>query len=164
MTKVRPFRYWFYLRQGYAIYFTFIFASINVLTVTYFLAIENFPGLKELFPSFVNYVGTAIIIGIPVLILVGYIHFRRVPAYKSEMEVGVQSNPYNYKLAPGWQHDANFPSILIQNKFLLKLARNEKITEEDIKEMSEVQEKIQHLLKGGYLGDYRHTSDFKDNK
>jgi len=162
MAKVRPFRYWFYLRQGYGIYFTFIFASINVLTVTYYLAIENIPGLKELFPSFLNYVATAILIGIPLLILVGYIHFRRVTAYKSEAETIVESNPFYFKLAPGWHKQVWFPNQLIQNKILLKLAQNEKISEEDIKEMNQIQEKIEHLLKGGYVGNYRHTGDFSD--
>ena len=33
-------------------YFAFIFAAINTLTVTYFLAIENYPALKAVFPSF----------------------------------------------------------------------------------------------------------------
>ena len=44
------FRGWYYFRQGWSVYFAFIFAAINTLTVTYFLAIENYPVLKEVFP------------------------------------------------------------------------------------------------------------------
>ena len=44
------FRGWFYFRMGWATYFAFIFAAINTLTVTYFLAIENYPFLTIIFP------------------------------------------------------------------------------------------------------------------
>ncbi|SVE64402.1 uncharacterized protein METZ01_LOCUS517256, partial [marine metagenome] len=43
MTKNTGFRGWYYFRIGYSSYFAFIFAAINTLTVTYFLAIENYP-------------------------------------------------------------------------------------------------------------------------
>ena len=50
------FRYWFYFRIGWSQYFAFIFAAINTLTVTYFLAIEKYPALQAIFPSFLQYV------------------------------------------------------------------------------------------------------------
>ena len=50
------FKGWFYFRQGWSVYFAFIMAAINTLTVTYFLAIENYPILKEIFPSFLHYI------------------------------------------------------------------------------------------------------------
>ena len=43
--KYLGFRGWFYLRQGWANYLTFVMASVNTLTVTYFLAIERYPFL-----------------------------------------------------------------------------------------------------------------------
>ena len=46
------FRAWFYFRQGWATYFAFIFAAINTLTVTYYLAIENYPFLNNIFPPY----------------------------------------------------------------------------------------------------------------
>ena len=45
------FRGWYYFRTGWTTYFAFILAAINTLTVTYFLAIENYPILKSIFPS-----------------------------------------------------------------------------------------------------------------
>ena len=71
------FRSWFYFRMGWSTYFVFIMAAINTLTVTYFLAIDNYPSLKEVFPSFEQYVVIIIGIGIPLLILVGYAHFKK---------------------------------------------------------------------------------------
>ena len=56
MKKNIFFRSWFYFRQGWSVYFAFIFAALNTLIVTYYLAIENAPFLKSLFPSFIEYV------------------------------------------------------------------------------------------------------------
>ncbi len=45
------YRAWFYFRMGWSTYFAFILAAINTLTVTYFLAIENYSELMAVFPS-----------------------------------------------------------------------------------------------------------------
>ena len=52
MQRNLAFRAWFYFRNGWSTYFAFIFAAINTLTVTYFLAIERAPSLQAIFPSF----------------------------------------------------------------------------------------------------------------
>ena len=67
MKKYLPFRFWYYFRQGWTTYFAFIFAAINTLTVTYFLAIENYPVLNQIFPSFTQYIFVVVMIGIPSL-------------------------------------------------------------------------------------------------
>ena len=75
------FRAWFYFRNGWSIYFAFIFAAINTLTVTYFLAIERVPFLISLFPTFIHYVLIVSGIGIPLLILIGlWIFFMKTNA------------------------------------------------------------------------------------
>ena len=60
-----PFRSWYYFRIGWSTYFAFILAAINTLTVTYFLAIDNYPILKVIFPSFEIYIIIILVIGIP---------------------------------------------------------------------------------------------------
>jgi len=60
LKKTLPFRAWFYFRMGWSAYFAFIMAAVNVLTVTYFLAIENYPSLQVVFPTFVHYIATAV--------------------------------------------------------------------------------------------------------
>ena len=88
------FRGWYYFRMGWATYFAFIFAAINTLTVTYYLAIEKYPVLTGIFPNFVQYVLIIAGIGIPILVIVGYVHYKRTQAFKSEADVLVESNPY----------------------------------------------------------------------
>ena len=52
MARNPGFRAWFYFRNGWSLYFGFIFAAINTLTVTFYLAIDKYPDLSWLFPTF----------------------------------------------------------------------------------------------------------------
>ena len=139
--------------MGYSIYWAFLFMGINTLTVTYFLAIDRAPFLKEIFPSFLHYAVVIIIIGIPILVLTGFVHYKKIPGYKSEAEVNVESNPYTYKLSPGFWLHVIMPFYLLSSKILVKLSNNEKLTDDELKEISKLQKKMDHLLKGGYVGD-----------
>ena len=87
MTDNVLFRSWYYFRMGWSTYFAFILAAINTLTVTYFLAIDNYPSLKSVFPSFEVYIVIIVTIGIPLLVAIGYAHFKRTQAFKSEIDV-----------------------------------------------------------------------------
>jgi len=152
--KSLPFRAWFYFRMGWATYFAFIFAAINTMVVTYYLAIEKLPLLKETFPTFGLYLVTLTLIGIPILISIGYIHFKRSSAMSEEFAVSYESNPYLYKTPPGWHKEVVFPLYLIITDMLLKISKNEKPSDEELKQINEIRNKITELLKGGYLGDY----------
>ena len=143
-------RLWFYFRNGYGTYFAFILAAINTLTVTYYLAIEKFPTLQLIFPSFGQYVFIIAAIGIPLLITIGFVHFKRTTAFKSEMDIQIEANPYVYKLPPnGWWQQALFPLFLVQSQLISKISRNEKITDADLKNLEEIQKKLDYMIKGG---------------
>ena len=88
------FRGWFYFRQGWTTYFAFIFAAINTMVVTYYLAIENIPELKIIFPSFYIYLITVSSIGIPLLIFIGYAHQKKTASFKTESDIYFESNPH----------------------------------------------------------------------
>ena len=119
------FRSWFYFRMGWATYFAFILAAINTLTVTYFLAIDNYPSLKSVFPSFETYILIIVSIGIPVLIAIGYAHFKRTQAFKSEIDVMIESNPYQRRNTVN--NEINLRMNLQLMKLLTKLVNNEKL-------------------------------------
>lgn len=150
--------------MGWSTYFAFIFATINTLTVTYYLAIENVEFLKQVFPSFAVYVLIITAVGIPILVLVGWIHYRRTAAYGSEAEVQVESNPYFYKARPGWQREVEFPLFLKLTDFMIKSSRGYKFSEEELKEMDELKEKLDKLIKGGYVGKLRSFSEENHTK
>ena len=88
------YRGWYYFRNGWSIYFAFIFAAINTLVLTYYLAIERAPFLKDIFPSFGFYVIAAVGIGIPLLTIIGWVHWKKSGARRAEVDVNYEANPY----------------------------------------------------------------------
>ena len=143
------YRIWFYFRMGWSTYFAFIFAAINTLVVTYYLAIEKIPQLEAIFPTFGHYVVILSSALIPLLVLIGWSHYRKTAAYGSEAEVQVETNPYIYKLPPGWNQEALFPTLLKMTEFMIKFSNNEKFDDKNIEELNELQKKLDFLIKGG---------------
>ena len=86
MARNLGFRAWFYFRNGWSLYFAFIFAAINTLTVTFYLAIEKYPDINWMFPTFFHYIVIVCGMGIPLLIIVGYVHYKRTAARKAEVD------------------------------------------------------------------------------
>ena len=130
------FRSWFYFRMGWGTYFAFIFAAINTLTVTYFLAIDNYPSLKTIFPSFEIYILIVVSIGIPLLILIGYVHFKRSQSFKSEADVLIESNPYQRR------NTVNSELLVRMNlelmTILLKVAKKEDLSDDEIEKITKL--------------------------
>ena len=131
------FRAWFYFRQGWSTYFAFIFAAINTLTVTYFLAIERYPFLNELFPTFFHYVVIISLIGVPFLVLIGYAHFKRTAAFRSEADISMEVNPYFRRIL--MNTELMVPFHLKITELLIKLSKNEKLSESELKEITKLQ-------------------------
>lgn len=149
------FRAWYYFRQGWGTYFAFVLAAINTLTVTYYLAIEKAPLLKELFPNFIAYMIFATIIGLPLLISIGYLHYKKSPSFTAEADVTAESYPYYYKLTRGFDSEVVFPLYLMMTKMMQKMSTGEKFSDVELKEIDDLQKKIDVLLKGGMVGKYR---------
>ncbi len=134
------FRGWYYFRMGWSTYFAFILAAINTLTVTYFLAIDNYPSLKIVFPSFEIYILIISLIGIPMLILIGYIHFKRTQAFKSEVDVLIESNPYQRRNTVNGELNLKLNLKILS--MILKLSKNQSISDKDIEEVEKIYEEI----------------------
>ena len=146
MTKFIGFRAWFYFRQGWSTYFAFIFAAINMLTVTYFLAIENYPALKEVFPTFEQYIMITVFIGVPLLVSVGYAHYKKTPSFRAEADIWMESNPYQARVLVNSQFTLELNVKLAD--LLLKLSSKQEIKEEEMNEMKALQRKLfEHMAK-----------------
>ena len=154
MTDNLGFRSWFYFRMGWGTYFAFIFAAINTLTVTYYLAIERIPTLITIFPNFLQYILIISAIGVPLLIIVGYIHYKRTLAFKSEIDIVVESNPYQRRNIVNIT--LILESIMKTNQLLLKLSKNEKLSETEI---GEINSKIDEISKFVNVRTFKNTSD-----
>ncbi len=127
------FRAWFYFRNGWGLYFAFIFAGINTLIVTYYLAIDKVPALLNIFPTFLIYVITLGVIGIPVLVLIGYIHYKRSPAYKSEASIGFEVDPYHRRNLINSEMNLELNLKILD--LILKLSNQEKLNDDEINQV-----------------------------
>ena len=146
--KINPFRVWYYLRQGYGLYLVFIIAVGNMMVTTYYLAIQNIPTLKEAFPSFSQWMIFIVLIGLPLSITLGYWHVKRSGAQRSQMQVEGEINPFFYKLPPGWWKEVFAPLFVEFLKLNVKILQNEKLTEEEIEKIKELEKKINFLIEG----------------
>ena len=142
------FRGWFYFRMGWSTYFAFILAAINTLTVTYFLAVDNYPALKIIFPSFEIYVLILISIGVPLLIFIGYSHYKKTKAFRSEMDILVESNPFLRRTTVNTDIILRFNVNLIN--LVLKLSKDT-ISEDELNDMEKIQKEITDLIKNRSL-------------
>ncbi len=159
MQRRLPFRAWYYFRMGYITYLSFVIATLNVMVTVYYLAIKNIPQLQIVFPSFAIWAIVITIIGAPVSVALGWLHIKRSPAYRSELDVSVEANPYNYKLPPGYWKEAVAPLLLELLRLNLKLLNKETLTESEKESLKELQGKMERLINGGYLGAHKRMTN-----
>ena len=140
MEKNLPYRGWFYFRTGWSTYFAFLVAGINALTVTFFLAIENYPTLSTIFPTFFHYIAIVVSIGVPVLVLVGYVHFKKIKAYRAEQDILIETSPHTRRILQNTE--ILLPAYLKLTELMMKLSVNKKLTDEELKDVSELQKQL----------------------
>ena len=134
------FRFWYYFRIGWGTYFVFVLGAVNTLTVTYFLAVDNYPTLKQLFPSFEMYALYLTTILIPILIVVGYSHFKKTHAFKSEVDVIIESNPYQRRILVNTEANLSINLKLIS--IIQKMAKEQNIDQEQLDELKKISDEL----------------------
>ena len=144
MPKHTGFRGWFYFRMGWSTYFAFIFAAINTLTVTFYLAIEKYPLLEFIFPTFFHYIVIICSIGAPALIMIGYVHFKRTAARRAEMDVSYETNPYVARTLVNTQILVSLNMKLTE--IILKLSTEEKLSKEEIVNVRKLQDELNDFV------------------
>jgi len=146
MEKNLGFRGWFYFRTGWATYFAFIVAAVNALTVTFFLAIDEYPSLGVIFPTFFHYVVIVSGIGVPLLIFVGYVHYKKSKSFRAEQDVLIETSPHFRRILQNTE--VLLPSYLKLIELVVKLSENKKLTDKELEEVSKLQKKLnEHIDK-----------------
>ena len=140
MERNLGFRGWFYFRTGWATYFAFVVAAVNALTVTFFLAIEEYPSLNVIFPTFFHYVVIVVGVGVPLLVLVGYVHYKKSKSYRAEQDILVEASPHFRRILQNTE--VLLPSYLKLTELMVKLSENKKLTDEELKEVSKLQKQL----------------------
>lgn len=150
--KTQGFRLFYYFRIGYATYLAMFIGVANVLTTTYFLAGKKIPWIQQIFPSFEIYVAFCIAVGIPVVVIVGWLHFKKMGTYTQEVAISQQYSPYNYKFPPGYNKEILGPAYLAILQLNIKRLRGEKLSPEELENILSLEKKLRELIKGGFAG------------
>ena len=145
MEKNLGFRGWFYFRTGWATYFAFIVAAVNALTVTFFLAIESYPSLSVIFPTFFHYILIVVSIGVPVLVIVGYIHFKRSKSFRAEQDILIETSPHTRRILQNTE--ILLPAYLKLTELMIKLSENKQLTDKELEEASKLQKQLSEHIK-----------------
>jgi hypothetical protein len=87
---------------------------------------------------------------------VGYIHYKRTLAFKSEIDIVVESNPYQRRNIVNMH--LILESIIQTNQLLLKLSKNEKLSETEI---GEINSKIAEISKFVNSRTFKNSSDMQ---
>ena len=144
MKRNLAFRCWYYFRMGWSTYFAFIFAAINTLTVTYFLAIENYPVLKEVFPSFIHYIAIIILVAVPLLIIIGYVHFKKSPSFRAESAVSYESNPWALRDLVNSEYNLVLSMKMLQ--MITKLSKNESLNVDELGQIQKLEKELKEFM------------------
>ena len=140
MARNPGFRAWFYFRNGWSLYFAFIFAAINTLTVTFYLAIEKYPDLNWLFPSFLHYILVVCVIGVPFLILIGYVHYKRTAARKAEVDISYETDAYKARTLVNTEIAITLNMQLLD--IITKISKKQELSAEGYQELEKLREKL----------------------
>ena len=83
-------------------------------------------------------------VGIPLLILVGYAHFKKTVAYKSEMDIMIESNPYIARNTVNGDLSLKLNLKLIS--LLLRMSNGEKIEKNEMDEIEKFHNEISKFI------------------
>jgi uncharacterized membrane-anchored protein len=124
--------------------FCVYFCSNQTLTVTYYLAIDKIPFLLNLFPSFTHYIGGAVLVGVPILIAIGFIHYKKSPAFRSDTTIGFETNPFVRRNLIN--SELNLELNLMILNLLSRLSNNEKLTGDELNKIQESRNMIDDFI------------------
>ena len=137
------FRSWYYLQLGWQMYFSIIFAFINIITVLYAFVVSDLVILQNIFPSYATF-AIFISILIPILCLIfGYKHIKS-RARRAEVDIRYEVDPYQIRRTVNSQ--LILESHLILNKLILKKKNSEKLTSDEYNSFSHEIETMKNVL------------------
>lgn len=159
MSGSSGFRGLYYFRHGWGNYAAFLLSALSTLTTTYFLAIEKYPPLESIFPTFTNYTLIIAAIGIPILTLGGFIHWKRSGAMKAEIDISYEVNPY-------------ITRVIVDTELILKLnlrlektlgfIEDGKISDDQIEELKKLQNELNEFTNSRKFRSKDDWNYFKD--
>ena len=93
-----------------------------------------------------------VLVGVPIVILFGWIHFKQIGTFSAQQNITVEMNPYNYKPHPGFQSNVIFPIYHEITKLLIKKINDKQLSDDDKHRLDDLEKDLLKLMKGGHVG------------
>lgn len=123
------------------------------MTLVYYLLIKNMQDLSLIFPEFYVFVLPAVLVGIPVTVISGWLHIKGTLAFASELDISIEANPYAYKVTPGLQKEVVIPLCLKMLQLAARVSKDRNLlTAEQESDVKDIEKKLRILLGGGIVG------------
>ena len=97
-----------------------------------------------IFPTFFHYIVIVVGVGIPILVLVGYVHFKRSKSYRAEADVLIETNPHIRRILQNTE--ILLPSYLKLTEIIVELAENKKLTNKELEQVSKLQKQLSNHI------------------
>ena len=101
------------------------------------------------------HVAIVVTIGIPLLVTVGYVHYKRSPSFRAEATINLESNPFTRRVLVNSELTLKLNTKLME--LILKISQGEKVSNEDILAASKIKEELEKL------SNERESEKFGDN-
>ena len=93
--------------------------------------------------------------------LIGYVHFKRSPAFRAEADVSIESNPYLARQLVNTQLSLEL-NIKI-TEILSKLSSKKEVSEQELDEIKELQNRFLKHMNSRTISNKKDQSYFKEN-
>ena len=85
-------------------------------------------------------------IGVPLLVLVGYVHFKRSKSFRAEADILIETNPHIRRILQNTE--VLLLSYIKLTELMVKLSENKKLTDKELEEVSKLQKQLnEHIDK-----------------
>jgi len=93
-----------------------------------------------IFPTFFHYIVIVVGVGVPILVLVGYVHFKKSKSYRAEQDILIETSPHFRRILQNTE--VLLTSYLKLTELMMKLSENKQLTDEELKEVSKLQDQL----------------------
>jgi hypothetical protein len=138
--------------MGYSTYLSLLISIVSNALIIYALGLKGVPLFDTIFPHLSNFLIIGVIVFVPTATLLGWIHIKRMSMYSTDTALATEISPYTYKTI-GKEKEVFIPLWVLTVRGLAKLLeRQGTMTAEDQKELNNILDKANALLKGQYIG------------
>ena len=84
-------------------------------------------------------------IGLPLLVIIGYVHYQRSPAYRSEADISIEANPHERRMLINSETMLGMTSQLLN--LMIKISEEQKLSESEKKSILKIQDDLSKYMK-----------------